>query len=223
MFLPADGRGQRVLCTARGLGEAGPQELLAPKSVEFFDKNGTRLCDKSEAAEYIHRYTGIPIEALNGAKLSTFSIKERYSWSKNRVTTLPQDRFYRLLGVLGIYMDINYDEGKEKAKRRFMGQIREQQRQRWIQKQIPENLVDSDQDTESSQDDLEDGEEINNEEETETSQDNDCADIDEKNELGQDEAATPNAWQDVDLRQKLSDNSDNWSTAGEFFCGEPYG
>ena len=65
-----------------------------------------------------------------------------------------------------------------------MGQIREQQRHRWIQKQLPENLVDSDQDTESSQDDLEDAEDINNEEETENSQDNDCADIDGENELG---------------------------------------
>ncbi|RYN35548.1 hypothetical protein AA0114_g11715 [Alternaria tenuissima] len=50
------------------------QELLAPRSVEFFSKEGERLGDKESLQHLIHEVTGIPIEALSGSDLSEFDV-----------------------------------------------------------------------------------------------------------------------------------------------------
>lgn len=55
------------------------QELLAPKSVDFFSKEGALLGDKGSLEHTIHEITRIPIKALQGRPMSNFSVDERYS------------------------------------------------------------------------------------------------------------------------------------------------
>ena len=99
------------------------QELLAPRSVEFFSQQGKRLGDKEMLGRQIQEVTGIPISVLEGAPLSQFSIEERLSWAENRKTTRPEDKAYSLLGIFGIHLLPIYGEGKEHAFRRLKKKI----------------------------------------------------------------------------------------------------
>jgi hypothetical protein len=99
------------------------QELLAPRTVEFFSQQGKRLGDKEILGRQIQEVTGIPISALEGAPLSQFSIEERLSWAENRQTTRPEDKAYSLLGIFGIHLLPIYGEGKEHAFRRLKEEI----------------------------------------------------------------------------------------------------
>jgi hypothetical protein len=78
------------------------QELLAPRSVEFFSRERERLGDKNSLKQQIQEITGIPTLALQGAHLSRFSVDERFSWMERRQTTLEVDRVYSLLGILDV-------------------------------------------------------------------------------------------------------------------------
>lgn len=61
------------------------QELLAPKTVVFFSRDGTCLGHKQELLEEIHQITGIPTEALRGGgrSLGNFSVGDRLRWGHN--------------------------------------------------------------------------------------------------------------------------------------------
>jgi hypothetical protein len=87
------------------------QELLAPRSVEFFTYEGARLGSKILLAEQISETTRIPALALNGRTLSQFSREERFGWSQSRETTIPEDKAYSLLGIFGVDIPIAYGEG----------------------------------------------------------------------------------------------------------------
>ncbi|KAF1967249.1 HET-domain-containing protein, partial [Bimuria novae-zelandiae CBS 107.79] len=101
------------------------QELLAPHSVKFFSKEGTRLGDKKSLERQIHEITGIPRRVLQGAPLHDFSKEHRLSWSEGRHTTRKEDRAYSMLGIFGIFMVPNYGEGEENALRRLHKEIME--------------------------------------------------------------------------------------------------
>ncbi|KAE9374181.1 HET-domain-containing protein, partial [Stipitochalara longipes BDJ] len=79
------------------------QELLAPRTVEFFSKERYLLGDKKSLEQTIHMVTGIALEALRGDRpLHEFSIDERMSWAKHRNTTRQEDEAYCLLGLFDI-------------------------------------------------------------------------------------------------------------------------
>ncbi|EUC50612.1 hypothetical protein COCMIDRAFT_50698, partial [Bipolaris oryzae ATCC 44560] len=99
------------------------QELLAPHSVEFFSKEGTRLGDKKSLKRQIHEITGIATLALRGTPLEEFGIEERLSWAKGRRTTRKEDKAYSLLGIFGIYMPLIYGEGEDNAFRRLQEEV----------------------------------------------------------------------------------------------------
>jgi hypothetical protein len=99
------------------------QELIAPRSVEFFCSNGKRLGDKKSLERQLHKITGIAVPALQGADLSEFSEDDRMSWTENRQTTREEDRAYSLLGIFDISMPLIYGEGGEKAFRRLRQEI----------------------------------------------------------------------------------------------------
>ncbi|KAF2630885.1 HET-domain-containing protein [Macroventuria anomochaeta] len=121
-----DGDGESALKQSRWFTRGWTlQELLAPKSVEFFSKEGARLGDKESLKHTIHKITGIPIDALPGWRLSEFSVAERFSWTENRRTTREEDGAYCLLGIFGCHLPLIYGEGKEKALKRLMKEIRE--------------------------------------------------------------------------------------------------
>jgi hypothetical protein len=61
------------------------QELLAPRSIEFFSREEVLLGNKGSLKELIHEITGIPIPAIQG-DLSGFPIDERLRWAAKRDT-----------------------------------------------------------------------------------------------------------------------------------------
>lgn len=84
------------------------QELLAPKTVEFFSCTGDYLGNKETLLDDLHRITGIPTEALGGQlPLSEFSVSERFGWGVRRVTTREEDQVYCLLGIFEVNLDMS--------------------------------------------------------------------------------------------------------------------
>ena len=99
------------------------QELLAPRSVEFFSQEGKQLGNRTALEQQIHEITGITTLALQGTPLCEFGVEERLSWAKSRQTTRKEDKAYSLLGIFGIYMSLIYGEGEENAFKRLREEI----------------------------------------------------------------------------------------------------
>jgi NACHT domain/Heterokaryon incompatibility protein (HET) len=104
------------------------QELLAPRSVEFFSKDGHRLGDKQSLDQLIHEITGIPILALRVTSFSQFSAEHKFEWAENRKTTREEDWAYSLLGIFEVSMSVIYGEGRAKAIRRLKREIEDASR-----------------------------------------------------------------------------------------------
>lgn len=99
------------------------QELLAPASVEFFSQDGKRLGSRISLEQEIYDVTAIPVKALRGQRLTTFSVEERMSWAARRTTTLKEDKVYCLLGIFGVFMSLIYGEGEDYARLRLKEEI----------------------------------------------------------------------------------------------------
>lgn len=99
------------------------QELLAPLSVEFFSRDGTRLGDRKSLESQIQQATGIAVHALQGQLISQFGVEERMSWAAKRKTTIEEDQAYCLLGIFNIHLPIIYGEGVENAFKRLREEI----------------------------------------------------------------------------------------------------
>jgi ankyrin repeat protein len=95
------------------------QELLAPRVVLFFSRDGNLLGDKFSLEQHIHEVTHIPIPALRGAPLHSFSVDDRMSWAASRSTRREEDRAYSLLGIFGVSMMAIYGEQETAAFRRL--------------------------------------------------------------------------------------------------------
>ena len=89
------------------------QELLAPKSVEFFSRECELLGDRNTREQEIHEATGIPITALRGSRLSNFTVDERMRWVEKRTTKRKEDKAYCLLGIFDLSMSLRYGEGEQ--------------------------------------------------------------------------------------------------------------
>jgi hypothetical protein len=96
------------------------QELLAPRSVEFFSCEGRRLGDRESLEQQIHEITGIPRTALQGTPLYHFSVNDRLSWMERRETEREEDKAYSLLGIFDVYVAAAYGEGYGNALRRVL-------------------------------------------------------------------------------------------------------
>lgn len=100
------------------------QELLAPRSVEFFSQDGIRLGDKVSLEKHIHQTTGIALDALRGSRtLAEVDVDERFKWAETRQTTREEDWAYSLLGIFGVFLPLLYGEGKVNAVRRLKREI----------------------------------------------------------------------------------------------------
>lgn len=102
------------------------QELLAPSTVEFVSKEGTKLGDKLLLAEEVREVTGIPSAALQGELLSTFGVHERVAWSEHRTTKIPADRAYSLMGILGVSLSPIEGEILAEAMKRVLDEVDKQ-------------------------------------------------------------------------------------------------
>lgn len=87
------------------------QELIAPKTVEFFSVERVRIGDKGSLEQMICDITGIPVQALRGDPISNFTVTERMKWAANRQTTKEEDGAYCLLGICEVFMPLIYGEG----------------------------------------------------------------------------------------------------------------
>jgi len=99
------------------------QELIAPKSIEFFSAEGRRLGDKKSLQQKIGDITGVSLQALQGTPLFHFSIDERMSWAAKREAKREEDEAYSLLGVFDVQMPLLYGEKKAKAFIRLQEEI----------------------------------------------------------------------------------------------------
>ena len=99
------------------------QELLAPSAVEFFSRECKLLGNKISLTQQIHEITGIPKLAIQGARLSQFTVDERLLWTEHRQTKLEEDRAYSLLGLFDVYIAPLYGEGTRGAFKRLLDEI----------------------------------------------------------------------------------------------------
>lgn len=99
------------------------QELIAPKTVEFFSTEGQILGTKLSLMEEICNITGLSAQVLNGNPLSHFSVSDRISWANKRETKREEDAAYSLLGIFDIHMPLLYGEGRKKAFARLYREI----------------------------------------------------------------------------------------------------
>ncbi|KAL8650211.1 MAG: hypothetical protein Q9226_005235 [Calogaya cf. arnoldii] len=98
------------------------QELLAPHTVKFFDKEWEYLGEKSDLKRQLSSLTGIgPVYLSIDARYA--SISARMSWTAGRKTTVPEDTAYCLLGLFDVSMPLLYGEGKERAFLRLQEEI----------------------------------------------------------------------------------------------------
>jgi len=84
------------------------QELLAPQSVEFFDRTWTEIGTKASLQEVIQSITGIN-HLFN---YSEACVSQKMSWASKRVTTRVEDQAYCLLGLFNVSMPPLYGEGE---------------------------------------------------------------------------------------------------------------
>ena len=98
------------------------QELLAPRHMEFFDRNWCYIGNKHNLADRISRRTSIDVKSLLTGSFTTASVAKRMSWAAGRETTRPEDLAYCLLGIFDINMPMLYGEG-EKAFIRLQEEI----------------------------------------------------------------------------------------------------
>ncbi|CAN9409476.1 unnamed protein product [Alternaria alternata] len=103
------------------------QELLAPKDVKFYTKEGGLCGRRSDMVDWIAKITDIPADALKGTPLSQFSIEQRMKWAEGRKTTRQEDLAYSLLGIFDIQMSLFYGEGRERAFERLKKKIKKSQ------------------------------------------------------------------------------------------------
>jgi hypothetical protein len=93
------------------------QELLAPRSLVFFDGNWKRCGTLHDLQTAIRQVTGIDVQTVIadlGADRSRFwSIRagRRIFWASHRQTTRLEDEAYALLGILDVNIPLLYGEG----------------------------------------------------------------------------------------------------------------
>lgn len=88
------------------------QELLAPKSLIFFDSAWRYIGSRDKLASLIWKATGIQKDLLRGERhKNDYSIAQRMSWASRRNTTRIEDIAYSLLGIFDVNMPLLYGEG----------------------------------------------------------------------------------------------------------------
>jgi hypothetical protein len=99
------------------------QELLAPRSVQFYDMSWNYRGSKLDFVQTISKITRVPTNLLEGRDdVQRYSVAEKMSWAASRQTTRVEDIGYCLLGIFDVNMPLIYGEG-DKAFRRLQEEI----------------------------------------------------------------------------------------------------
>lgn len=99
------------------------QELVAPRTVWFFNSSWRYFGSKRDLRREIQEITSIDETVLTGlvfvdglledGVLGDVSIARRMSWAAKRQTTRLEDRAYSLLGIFDVNMPLLYGEGEK--------------------------------------------------------------------------------------------------------------
>lgn len=99
------------------------QELVAPYSVQFFDRGWNYCGDKSSLKHHIAKITRIDLDVLGESRLIHYkTVAQRMSWAAQRETSKVEDLAYCLLGIFNVSMPMLYGEG-ERAFMRLQEEI----------------------------------------------------------------------------------------------------
>ncbi|PSN64065.1 HET-domain-containing protein [Corynespora cassiicola Philippines] len=100
------------------------QELIAPQSLHFYDRNWKFVGEKKEMRNEISLITGIPCHLLaQSIYPSVYPVARRISWVAHRQTSREEDLAYCLLGLFDVNMPLLYGEGGQKAFTRLQEHI----------------------------------------------------------------------------------------------------
>lgn len=102
------------------------QELIAPKTVQFYTKDWLPMGEKRDPSvcQALTRATGIETGVLSGQiMVAEISIANRMKWASKRLTKRPEDVAYSLMGLFGVNMPPMYGEGGVRAFIRLQEQI----------------------------------------------------------------------------------------------------
>lgn len=87
------------------------QELLAPKIIDFYDKDWRNFGSKSSLKAQISLVTGIQQDHMTD--MSRASVAQKMSWASGRKTRRVEDMAYSLMGVFNVNMPLLYGEGRK--------------------------------------------------------------------------------------------------------------
>ena len=100
------------------------QEMIAPRNLQFFNKDWQPIGDKEMLARTLKRITRVPEHVLtDGLEGNRPCVAQIMSWAANRTTTRVEDRAYSLMGLLDLNMPMLYGEGLKKAFHRLQLEI----------------------------------------------------------------------------------------------------
>ncbi|KAG7103963.1 Vegetative incompatibility protein HET-E-1 like [Verticillium longisporum] len=90
------------------------QELLAPKTVEFYDADWQFIGTRTSLQKAISEASSIPRRFLSGeSHIRSASVAQRMAWAATRQTTRLEDQAYSLMGLFDVNMPLLYGEGRK--------------------------------------------------------------------------------------------------------------
>jgi hypothetical protein len=82
------------------------QELIAPKRLEFYNKDWAFIGTRKQHKRAIAEAYGIDEYALDGGDLSRLTVARRMAWLSSRETTRVEDLAYCMLGIFDVNMPL---------------------------------------------------------------------------------------------------------------------
>ncbi|KAI0160523.1 heterokaryon incompatibility protein-domain-containing protein [Xylariaceae sp. FL1272] len=97
------------------------QELLAPRELEFYDADWQLMGTKRQLAKDLSIATKINQLYITGDRpFQQASLDTKMMWMSSRGTTVPEDMFYSMLGILDINTPLKYGGGMPRAYRHIV-------------------------------------------------------------------------------------------------------
>jgi hypothetical protein len=93
------------------------QELIAPPEVKFYSQNWELVGLRSELVPHLYSITGVDPFVLAGGDVKEVKIARKMFWASHRMSSMPEDQTYALLGLFGIQMPLSYGEGENAFQR----------------------------------------------------------------------------------------------------------
>lgn len=113
------------------------QELIAPRTLHFHSSEGDYLGARVDLLARLSQATKLPEPVLRGCDLDDYSSTMRRDWVLQRQTTKPEDKWYCMLGILGVSMPTIYGEGEDNAYKRLLSAIKDENDRKLYSRPLP--------------------------------------------------------------------------------------